>query len=35
LESRFRATFLSGEGHDLAGVISALGGSVTEFALGD
>jgi NADPH:quinone reductase len=35
LESRFPATFPSGEGSDLAGVISALGDSVTEFALGD
>lgn len=35
LESKFPATFPSGEGSDLAGVISALGGSVTEFALGD
>ena len=35
LESRFPATFPSGEGSDLAGVISALGESVTEFALGD
>jgi NADPH:quinone reductase len=34
LESRFPATFPSGEGSDLAGVVSDLGESVTEFAVG-
>jgi NADPH:quinone reductase len=32
---RFPATFPSGQGSDLAGVISAVGGGVTEFAVGD
>ncbi|MFZ0668663.1 MAG: NADP-dependent oxidoreductase [Acidimicrobiales bacterium] len=35
LESLFPATFPSGEGSDLAGVVSDVGGSVTEFAVGD
>jgi NADPH:quinone reductase len=35
LESRFPATFPSGEGSDLAGVVSALGAGVTTFALDD
>ena len=35
LEERFPATFPSGEGSDLAGVVSALGQGVTEFAVGD
>ena len=35
LESRFPATFPSGEGSDLAGVVSAVGEGVTEFAVGD
>jgi NADPH2:quinone reductase len=35
MESRFPATFPSGEGSDLAGVVSALGEGVTAFALGD
>ncbi len=35
LEARFPATFPSGEGSDLAGVVSALGESVVGFALGD
>jgi NADPH:quinone reductase len=35
LASRFPATFPSGEGSDLAGVVSAVGDSVTEFSVGD
>jgi NADPH2:quinone reductase len=35
LEERFPATFPSGEGSDLAGVVSALGQGVTEFTVGD
>lgn len=35
LEERFPATFPSGEGSDLAGVISAIGDGVTAFAVGD
>ncbi len=35
LEARFPATFPSGEGSDLAGVVSSLGEGVTEFAVGD
>jgi NADPH:quinone reductase len=35
LEARFPATFPSGEGSDLAGVVSAVGEGVTDFALGD
>jgi NADPH2:quinone reductase len=35
LESRFPATFPSGEGSDLAGVVSALGEGVTAFAVDD
>jgi NADPH:quinone reductase len=35
LEARFPATFPSGEGSDLAGVVSAIGDGVTEFAVGD
>jgi NADPH:quinone reductase len=35
LEQIFPATFPSGEGSDLAGVVSAVGDGVTEFAAGD
>jgi NADPH2:quinone reductase len=35
LDSRFPATFPSGEGSDLAGVITAIGPDVTDFAVGD
>ena len=35
LEASFPATFPSGEGSDLAGVVSAVGDGVTEFAVGD
>ncbi|HEY5271757.1 MAG TPA: NADP-dependent oxidoreductase [Acidimicrobiales bacterium] len=35
LAARFPATFPSGEGSDLAGVITAVGDAVTDFALGD
>jgi len=35
LAEMFPATFPSGEGSDLAGVISAIGDGVTEFAVGD
>ena len=35
LQARFPATFPSGEGSDLAGVVSAVGEGVTEFAVGD
>jgi NADPH2:quinone reductase len=35
LEQMFPTTFPSGEGSDLAGVISAIGDGVTEFAVGD
>jgi NADPH:quinone reductase len=35
LEARWPSTFPSGEGSDLAGVISAIGAGVTEFAVGD
>jgi NADPH:quinone reductase len=35
LDAMFPATFPSGEGSDLAGVVSAVGGGVTEFAVGD
>ena len=35
LAQRFPATFPSGEGSDLAGVISAVGDGVTGFAVGD
>jgi NADPH:quinone reductase-like Zn-dependent oxidoreductase len=35
LHEMFPATFPSGEGSDLAGVVSAVGGAVTEFAVGD
>ena len=35
LESRFPATFPSGEGSDLAGVVSAIGAGVEEFSVGD
>jgi NADPH:quinone reductase len=35
LAKGFPATFPSGEGSDLAGVVSAVGGEVTEFAVGD
>jgi NADPH2:quinone reductase len=35
LESQFPATFPSGEGSDLAGVVQALGDGVEAFALGD
>ena len=35
LDAMFPATFPSGEGSDLAGVVSAVGGGVSEFAVGD
>jgi NADPH:quinone reductase len=35
LAERFPATFPSGEGSDLAGVVSAIGDGVAEFAVGD
>ena len=35
LRDRFPATFPSGEGSDLAGVVSAIGEGVAEFAVGD
>ena len=35
LEQRFPATFPSGEGSDLAGVVSAVGEGVSEFTVGD
>jgi NADPH:quinone reductase-like Zn-dependent oxidoreductase len=35
LDSRFPATFPSGQGSDLAGVVSAVGTGVDEFAVGD
>jgi NADPH2:quinone reductase len=35
LEASFPATFPSGEGSDLAGVVSAVGDGVAEFAIGD
>jgi len=35
LEKRFPATFPSGEGSDLAGIVSSIGEGVTEFAVGD
>jgi NADPH:quinone reductase len=35
LRDRFPATFPSGEGSDLAGLVVALGDDVTEFAVGD
>jgi NADPH:quinone reductase-like Zn-dependent oxidoreductase len=35
LEEMFPATFPSGEGSDLAGVVSSIGDGVTEFAVGD
>jgi NADPH:quinone reductase len=35
LHARFPATFPSGEGSDLAGVVSSVGQGVTEFAVGD
>src|SRR5665213_498965 len=35
LEKMFPATFPSGEGSDLAGVVSSIGDGVTEFAVGD
>jgi NADPH:quinone reductase-like Zn-dependent oxidoreductase len=35
LDAMFPATFPSGEGSDLAGVVSAIGDGVTEFAVGD
>jgi NADPH:quinone reductase len=35
LDSMFPATFPSGEGSDLAGVITAVGDGVTEFSVGD
>jgi NADPH:quinone reductase-like Zn-dependent oxidoreductase len=35
LEAMFPATFPSGQGSDLAGVVSALGDGVTELAVGD
>jgi len=35
LDAAFPATFPSGEGSDLAGVVSAVGDGVTEFSVGD
>src|SRR5579871_5397727 len=35
LQAVFPATFPSGEGSDLAGVVSAVGEGVAEFAVGD
>jgi len=35
LDSMFPATFPSGEGSDLAGIVSAVGDAVTKFAVGD
>jgi NADPH:quinone reductase-like Zn-dependent oxidoreductase len=35
LKERFPATFPSGEGSDLAGVVSSVGDAVTEFTVGD
>ncbi|MEF2979353.1 NADP-dependent oxidoreductase [Subtercola sp. YIM 133946] len=35
LDARFPATFPSGEGSDLAGVVTAVGAGVTDFAVGD
>lgn len=35
LRERFPATFPSGQGSDLAGVVSSVGPGVTEFAIGD
>ena len=35
LDSMFPATFPSGEGSDLAGVVTAVGDGVTEFSVGD
>lgn len=35
LHERFPATFPSGEGSDLAGVVTAVGSEVSEFAVGD
>jgi NADPH:quinone reductase len=35
LHARFPATFPSGEGSDLAGVVTAIGSAVTEWAVGD
>jgi NADPH2:quinone reductase len=35
MEARYPATFPSGEGSDLAGIISAVGEDVTDFAVGD
>ena len=35
LKERFPATFPSGEGSDLAGVVSSVGDAVNEFAVGD
>ncbi|HMD44604.1 MAG TPA: NADP-dependent oxidoreductase [Acidimicrobiales bacterium] len=35
LDAAFPATFPSGEGSDLAGVVSSVGDGVTEFAVGD
>jgi NADPH:quinone reductase len=35
MEDRFPATFPSGEGSDFAGVVSAVGKDVTDFAVGD
>jgi NADPH:quinone reductase-like Zn-dependent oxidoreductase len=35
LDKMFPATFPSGEGSDLAGVVSSIGDGVTEFAVGD
>jgi NADPH:quinone reductase-like Zn-dependent oxidoreductase len=35
LQARFPATFPSGEGSDLAGVVSSVGAGVTEFGVGD
>ena len=35
MHEAFPATFPSGEGSDLAGVVTAVGPGVTEFAVGD
>jgi NADPH2:quinone reductase len=35
MHERFPATFPSGQGSDLAGVVAALGEGVTDFAVGD
>lgn len=35
MHERFPATFPSGQGSDLAGIVTALGGGVTDFGIGD